>query len=380
MKKTKIAAIFAAAVITLTGCGADTRFAGTINGEEIPAGVYIYEQMQAFYEAYTSMSAEDQQAATPIFEAVIDGVPSRQWIADKTVKNLREYAAVNEKFAALGLGYSTDDNGIPMDQLVDESIDYSWEEGIAPTLTPFGISKESYRLIQLNAVKRQELFEYYYGVGGEKEVPEEEIKKYLSERFAHIDYFEMPLRDGEGNLLKSDGKTERMDMAKDYVARAESGEDFNEIMGQYNDWYAELTKTAADETAEAADAAAADPQASPEDEAPPTNDVVITKDSANPSAEVDAKVFEYQAANPDFTAPQYFIVEAANGETYWVVKLIPLFENTSYFEDNRESAVYEMKNEEFSDLIDIWTRDQSLILNEKAVARYQPDMFTAEES
>jgi hypothetical protein len=378
MKKTKIAATLAAVIITLTACGADTRFAGTVNGEEIPAGVYIYQEMAAFYDAYALQTTEDQQAGTPILDSVIEDIPARQWISDKTVKNLREYAAINEKFAALGLSYSLDDYGTPMDEVVDESIDYSWESNISPTLTPYGISKESYRQVQLNAVKRDELFNYYYGEGGEKEVLEAEIKEYLQENFAHIDYLEMELKDGEGNLLKSDGKAERMDMALDYIARAEAGEDFNEIMGQYEDWYAALS--GADSTMNIGAASVDDSQASPDDEAPPTNDTIIQKDENYPSAEVSNDVFELQAANPDFTAPQYIIVEADNGEKYWVVKVIPLFDNPDYYADNSLSAVYELKSEEFSDLIDIWTRDQQLTLNEKAVARYQPDMFVSTES
>jgi hypothetical protein len=378
MKKMKIAATLAAAIITLTACGADTRFAGTINGAEIPAGVYIYQEMSAFYDAYALQTTEDQQAGTPILDSVIEGIPARQWISDETVKKLREYAAINEKFASLGLSYSTDDYGTAMNVVVDESIDYSWESNISPSLTPYGISKESYRQIQLNVVKRDELFNYYYGEGGEKEVAEAEIKQYLKDNFAHIDYIEMELRDAEGNLLKSDGKAERMEKAKDYVARAEAGEDFNEILGEYTDWYSELTNPS--NTLDVAGEAATDPQASPEDEAPPTNDTVMKKGESFPSAEVNTKVFEYQAANPDFAEPHYLIVQADNGERYWVVKLIPLFDNADYYDGNRESAVYELKNEEFNDLIDIWTRDQQLILNEKAVARYQPDMFVSSGS
>jgi hypothetical protein len=379
MKKIKTAAILAAAMITLTACGANTRFAGTVDGEDIPAGVYIYQEMTAFYDAYSLQSEEDMTAGTPLLDSVIEDIPARQWIADETLKKLREYAAINKKFADLGLDYTTDEYGMTMDDVVDESIDYSWDSNIAPTLMPYGISKESYRQVQLNAVKRDQLFEYYYGPGGEKEVPEAEIKKYLTDNFAHIDYFEMPLKDAEGNLLKSDGKAERMAMAEDYIARAKGGEDFNDIMKQYEDWYTDLT-TPDENAIQAGDTAvAADPAASPEDEVPPTNAMFIKKGDAYPSAEIDTKVFEYQSQYPDFTESQYIIVEAENGERYWVVKIMPLLEDPTYYEDTRLSAFYELKSVEFIVLIDIWTRDQQLILNEKAVERYAPDMFVATE-
>jgi hypothetical protein len=372
MKKLKIAALFAAATIMLTACGADTRVAATIDGVDIPAGVYIYEELTAYYEGFSLQSEEDSAAGTAILDSTLEGVPARQWIADQTLKNVREFAAINAKFQSLGLSYEIDSYGVPMDQTISESIDRSWDEGDSKTLMPMGISKESFKQIQLNYQKRSELFNYYYGEGGEKAVPEAELKAYLTENNARIDFIEMELKDGEGNLLKSDGKAERKAMAEDYLARAQSGEDFNDILGEYTDWYNALTGSGEDGAGSSAEA---DPLADPADEVPPTNEIIVTKDYTYPSVEVIEKAFELQGANPDFAEPQYFIAEAANGETYYVVKLKSLFDDPTYYEAIKEATVSEMKSEEFEDLIDIWTRDQTVVINEKAVERYKPDMF-----
>jgi hypothetical protein len=373
MKKLKIAAALTAAMMMFTACGEDTRVAATINGVDIPAGVYIYEEMMNFYNAYSFQTEEDNAAGLPILESTIEGVPARQWIADETLKGVREYAAVNAKFDSLGLSYEIDSYGVPMDETISESVDRNWDEDASKTLMPLGISKESYKQIQLNYQKRTELFNYYYGEGGEKAVSEAEIKKYLTDNNVRIDFIEMELKDGEGNLLKSDGKAERKAMADDYIARAKSGEEFGEILGEYTDWYNALTGvTATAETTEN------DEQASPEDEVLPTNEVVLTKESGYPSAEVIAKAFELQEANPDFTAPQYFLIEAENGEKYWIVKLSNLFSDPSYYELNKAATVNAMKSDEFEDLVDIWTRDQTVVINEKAVDRYKPDMFVTE--
>jgi hypothetical protein len=373
MKRIKIAAILSAAIMLITACGADTRIAATINGTEIPAGVYIYKQMVAFYDAYNLQSEEDVAAAVPLLDSTIEGVPARQWISDETIKNVREYAAINAKFTELGLTYELDAYGMPMDQLIAESIDRSWDENESPMFTPLGISKNSYEEIQLNSQKYYELFDYYYGEGGEKAVPEEEIRKYLTDRFARINYIEMDLRDGEGNLLKSDGKAERKKMAEGYITRAKGGEDFNEILGEYTDWYDELQGVTA--TIDAATGEAINP----EDEVPPTNETVIDKENGmTPSTEVITKAFELQAADPALTTPQYFIVEAINGEKYWVVELSNLFSDITYYDLNKTAAITELKTDEFDDMIDYWTRDQDFVINEKAVERYKPDMFLSE--
>jgi hypothetical protein len=373
MKKLKIAAALTAAMMMFTACGEDTRVAATINGAPIPAGVYIYEQMMNFYNAYSFQTEEDSAAGIPILESTVEGVPARQWIADETLKSVREFAAVDAQFEKLGLSYEIDSYGVPMDETISDSVERNWDAGDSKTFMPLGISKESYKQIQLNYQKRTELFNYYYGEGGTLADTEEEIKKYLTDNNVRIDFIEMELKDGEGNLLKSDGKTERKAMADDYLARAKSGEEFGEILGEYTDWYNELTGVTT-EVAEVQN----DEQASPEDEVLPTNEVVLTKDSQYPSAEVIAKAFELQEANPNFSEPQYFFIEAENGEKYWIVKLSNLFSDPSYYELNRAATVSAMKSDEFEQLVDIWTRDQTVVINEKAVERYKPDMFVTE--
>jgi hypothetical protein len=373
MKKLKIAAVFSAAIMLITACGADTRFAATINGNEIPAGVYIYKEMVAFYDAYGLQTEEDIAAGLPLLESTIEGVPARQWISDETIKSIREYAAINEKFVEFGLSYDLDEYGMPMDELIAQSIDRNWDEGDSDMLYPLGISKESYEQIQLNSQKYYELFDYYYGEGGQFAVSEEEIKKYLTDNFARINYIEMDLKDGEGNLLKSDGKAERMAMAEGYITRAKNGEEFTEILGEYTDWYDNLTGAAA--TVDITGAAEA---TNPEDEVPPTNEMVIEKENGMlPSQEVIDKVFEIQAQNPTLT-PQYFIVEAINGEKYWVVELSDLFSDVTFYDLNKQATITELKTEEFDDRVELWTREQTVVINEKAVERYKPDMFVSE--
>lgn len=55
----------------------------------------------------------------------------------------------------------------------------------------------------------------------------------------------MELKDGEGNLLKSDGKAERMAMAQEYVERYKNGEDFDSLNAEYVTYYQRLQEDAA---------------------------------------------------------------------------------------------------------------------------------------
>ena len=110
---------------------------------------------------------------------------------------MREYAAVENKFAQMGLSLSED----------DIANNKSWSDQMwgymGTSLTEMGISQSSYETVLLNSEKRSQLFESIYGEGGEKAVAEAEIRDYMLDRYAMIDYIDIELKDGEGNLLKS---------------------------------------------------------------------------------------------------------------------------------------------------------------------------------
>jgi hypothetical protein len=376
-----LAAILALSL--LTACGADTTTFGTVNGKEIPVGIYINYQYMAYNDAVSKI-AEKQAAATdpaettapslpmpgvttvtlPFLKDSVDGIPVREYITDEAIEDVREYVAINQKFAELGLTYH-DDEDLSVKNYIEQNWDYFSE-----MLTELGISRSSYEDVMLNSLKRQEVFMYYYGPGGEKAVADEIIKNNLLEDYARINYIPILLKDGEGNLLKSEGKAEQMKMAEEYIARAEAGENFDDLLAEYNDYYAALQAAAAPADESAEDTDEVDPNAETQTV---TNATVITKGSTMPTAEVDTKVFEEQAAHPGET--RYFIVEQPDGEYYYVVKLDDLFSEPTYLEDNRETVISELYSEEFDETVRAWAAEVQVVLNEKSIARYKIEKF-----
>jgi hypothetical protein len=390
---TKIISAVTAAVLALsiTACGADTTTFGTINGVTIPVGVYLNYQYMAYSQAKGMIADEEAAAAetsaapvtpdgsaevtsvsVPFIQQTVEGKNVRDWITDTAIEDVQEFAIIDQKFAELGLSYGDGER-----ESVLNYIDQNWEY-FAAELTDLGISRDSYEKVLLNSMKRQEIFLYYYGKGGEREVPDDVIKLYLLENNARIDYIPMELKDGEGNLLKSEGKAERMAMAEDYIARAESGEDFGTLLAEYNSFYDELVAAAtpADETAETAettetaDTDELDPNA---EEIVLTNDTTITKDSISPAASVVTRAFEEQAANPG--QERYFIVEDPAGEYYYVVKLFDLLADEEDFENNRETVISTLYTEEFDELVRSWLPGQEVVLNDKAIERYKVEKY-----
>ena len=327
----KIAALGCAAAMlgSLTACGEKTTWGAVIDGVQIPAGVFIYYLDTANYEAQQKLNEQTDTSADlspegaaaqssetvtlPLYSSQIDGVDSKQWIYDRATELMQEYAAVEAKFDEYGLTLSDDDKQsaqVYLDQIWDYAGDY---------YTSMGVSENSYKSIFLNSSKKQKLFETIYSEGGEKAVSDDEIKTYLDENYALINYIDVELKDGEGNLLKSDGKAERMDMLNSYIERYNNGEDFDELNAEYVTYYENLKK-AAEEAAAAAEAANADGTAaentaettaevsqSPAEAALPSDDEEVTDETSETSTETE--VSEDTEAAEETTAPDEAVSE-----------------------------------------------------------------------
>ena len=327
----KIAALSCAAAMlgSLTACGEKTTWGAVIDGVQIPAGVFIYYLDTANYEAQQKLNEQTDTSADlspegaaaqssetvtlPLYSSQIDGVDSKQWIYDRATELMQEYAAVEAKFDEYGLTLSDDDKQsaqVYLDQIWDYAGDY---------YTSMGVSENSYKSIFLNSSKKQKLFETIYSEGGERAVSDDEIKTYLDENYALINYIDVELKDGEGNLLKSDGKAERMEMLNSYIERYNNGEDFDELNAEYVTYYENLKK-AAEEAAAAKEAANADETAaddtaettaevsqSPAEAALPSDDEEVTDETSETSTETE--VSEDTEAAEETTAPDEAVSE-----------------------------------------------------------------------
>lgn len=442
----KIAALGCAAAMlgSLTACGEKTTWGAVIDGVQIPAGVFIYYLDTANYEARQKLNEQTDTSADlspegaaaqssetvtlPLYSSQIDGVDSKQWIYDRATELMQEYAAVEAKFDEYGLTLTDDDKQsaqVYLDQIWDYAGDY---------YTSMGVSENSYKSIFLNSSKRQKLFETIYSEGGEKAVSDDEIKTYLDENYALINYIDVELKDGEGNLLKSEGKAERMEMLNSYMERYNNGEDFDELNAEYVTYYENLKK-AAEETAaaeEAANAETADDTAettaevsqSPAEAALPSDDEEVTDETSETEvpaeteaseettapdeavSEAETSAAETTAADAQTTqvgtvesnmtviekadrtvpcadvANKVFdemnkgdvqIIETADGEHYYLVVKLDILEDDEYFTTARASLLSEMKSDDFDGMVSEWTAAQTVEKNADSYKRYDPE-------
>lgn len=368
LKKASAGLVCAAMTATLASCslgGPDSSYAAVIDGEKIPAGIFIAMQYDAYYNAlfYTDPAetavttaagdAAETAATTAFADKTIEGKAVREWINDEATAEMQKYAAVENKFDELGLVFA--DNEPKQVELYMESLwDYYGEmyEG-------FGVAQSSMSAITLNSEKKNLIFNHYYGEGGERAVSEDEIRQYLTDNYARINCLEIQLRDSEGNLLKSEAKADMQAKAEEYLERAKGGEDFNNIIHEYQN-----SLNPAGETATAAD----------DDHSTHGHETVISKTGMVPNQEVVEKVF-----SGTVPAGEYFLLETANSETIYVVQCLDLFADETYYETNRDAALYALKGEEFEAEVESWTSAQTVERNQAAYDRYTYEKFESLE-
>ena len=205
-------------VAVCTGCKNITT-AMTIGDYVVPAGVYLYYLNSAYNTALSQLKEEHEDLDTEDIDAVkatpLEGKDVRTWCEDKAVEFCADFVATETKFDELGLSLDADTK-----TNIDSMMDYYWQS-YEETMTANGISEESFKKVMTSSYKSQEIFDYYYAVGGEEGVTEDELKAYYIENNIRAQYVVFDLHDGEGNLLKSDDKAEMKKLVEEYQKRAE---------------------------------------------------------------------------------------------------------------------------------------------------------------
>ncbi len=184
MKVKKLAAALACVMLAAltTGCmGQIYDVAGTIDGREIPAGLYLMMQNDAYSEAKGLRENTDKD----VLSQKIEGQSARSWIKAKTEEKLRRFVLV-ERMCAEREIVLNDENNQYLEQMASfyESSKDKYEEN--------GIGLDSYMRDMANSMLDGQLFEVLYAKDGERAPDEAELKKQYEEQYAHVRYIMVP--------------------------------------------------------------------------------------------------------------------------------------------------------------------------------------------
>lgn len=339
----------AATMLTLASC-ADTSIAATVDGTSIRAGIYIYSLMNAVYEGESVLKGDTETEIKDPWSEKIEDKSFSDWVKDKATEYVQEYVAIERKFDELKLSFDETD-----EYSIDNYINYYWDEA---HFNDLGVSKQSFTDVVTNSYKRDKVFNKYYNTDGIEEVPEQDVKVFFEDNYVRYKRVDFLLTDGAGKDLDDKGKTEVLDMAKDYLARAQEGEDFNDLIAEYTEYRAKLEAKAADKEYTA-------PEVDEDEEADEfANERLANIEHTTPSEKFIKFLFETAKVDES----EIF----QDDKKYYLVQKLDIFGRDDLLDSYRSTILYELKGDEFNELVSTWAAELDVERNEKAYKRYNP--------
>lgn len=201
MKKIKrfAASVLAAAMLAaFAGCG-DQSWSYRTSDVSLTAGDYIYNLLNAYYEAYDMVESPDE--AKKILEEEVtdsDGVTKtvEQYAIDGADQTTLKMLAVETLFGNYGLELAEDDYNVSLTYA-----DQIWGS-IKDSFEDYGISQDSFSYCYAEyGVKYGQVFEKLYGSDGDKAVSDGEMIEYFKNKYTGYAYFSISaaITDEEGN-------------------------------------------------------------------------------------------------------------------------------------------------------------------------------------
>lgn len=191
----------AAMLLALAGCNLSTPSSvGSIGGVEIPAGVYLLAQYNAYDTASgladlaTGETASDVKA---VLRAECTGTigeeevtaTGEEYVRQLTMRAIEYYAAVEKQFADLGATLE--------DAATAEAADSAaslWASN-GDLYAANGIGQASLEAFLLNAQKAEAIEQLLYGPDGQQPVTDDEYTAYINGSCYYIESVELPLVD-----------------------------------------------------------------------------------------------------------------------------------------------------------------------------------------
>ena len=339
MKKLSAVALAAAMSFSLSACTLGSTswiLKYGDDNQEVPTGIYVQNM-------YTAYSAAGQYATggDTLLESSIEDKTADQWIRDTAMNLTKQYLAVTLKFDELGLTLTEAEN-----TNIQSMVDSVWKS-YGESYTLMGVNRDSYQKMLEYTAKTGDLFQHFYGEGGELAPTEEEYKQYFNDNYdrtravsyakTSVDTMtedELAAAEAEleeGETLPESGKAQ----AEAALARLQNGEDMITIIKEME---AEQEQDSEEETADGEETA--------EEETDPSeyDNVVSVSNTSVPEV--------YRTESHAMAVGEVKIIESDN--YYYVVEKLELDPDGSELTARKSSLLQEMKSDEFDAMVQEW--------------------------
>lgn len=337
-KKLTAAVLAVLMLFGLASCG-DTSTVYTIDGTKITPGLYRAIMLNSYYSAVDKL--EDPSA--DVWKQSIEGVSFGDYVEQLALDDCKTYVAIEKKFDELGLTLTSD----------EEAQSTNYYKSIWDTYGDYfednGISQATMVKVGQNSTRKSRIFQYYYYEGGTKAVAQTEIDSYIKDNYIAYKSIIGSLLDSDGNKVTGNNYTAIKAIYQSYFDRAAKGEDFNDLIDEYQAYIAEQNGTTA-----------TDPSAKEESD----YYSVMNKNTTTASETLLDTLNSAKASD----------VKLVEDDSYvYVLQKLDVMSLTDSYESLSQSAISDLKSGEFTDEIKAWYADYSVESNSSALSKYKPE-------
>jgi len=383
-KRIAAAAIAAAMLAVFAGCG-DQSWSYRTSDVSLTAGDYIYNLLNAYYEAYDKVESPDE-AAKILDEEVEDSDGNKktveQYSVDNADKTTLKMLAVESLFKQYGL---------ELDQTEYETnrmyVDQMWGYN-KDMFEGYGISQDSftYCSVEYN-IKYEQVFDKLYGADGEKAVSDEELTKYFFDTYMGYAYFSVSMADYDEETGESIAKPD-----DEFTKTENSFDSYVDMINKDGKSYEDTVKAYMKDFE-----ATSDPTLSgsidPEDNT--LNETVF-----NALNTLDKGKATYVKSGEGATTMYYFVyrptddlitdflddeTEDEDAETLDIADTFDTAQDTYYVYPlksgyNHHSLLSKMKSEEFDSYLDSYAASLTVEKNSAIINKFKPTIFVQKNS
>lgn len=347
MKTKKFAAAVVAAALVaamLCGCAYNPEKVMTVGEREITSGEYLYVQ---YINAVNAINEHELDGIDGLLAAEIDGVDGKTYLRQETIQLLLETVYIENEFARLELELDAYTN-----LMAEYYLEYYWTNYYATVLQKNGVSYASFCNANIVGYYEDALFLAYYGEDGEYEVADEDIKAHLAKNYVTMNLISFPTTDATGAALAADVYGTQKGVAQLIVDACASGSTLKDAMLKY---YPTVYT------------ALGNPKTSPFDEDAYT--ALLTEDVfTNADGDYDDGLVEDAIASGNGV---HFYV-ADTGQVF-VYEKSPNYTTDEEYKSVKETALFNMMDETFSELITENAAKLEYTIDEKAAKYYAPE-------
>lgn len=387
-----IACMIGALTFSLSGCGLTTRTAGTVDGEDIPAGMYIYflhsalyslEQQYQYGQLSSEYSSEDESSdassvesseepadesseeadvdsssaeeesssaaeaessseesvdtnPATIWDAIVENKTAKDYVIDKAYENCAWVIVMEKKAAEYGIELTDEDKASMETTYSNNGGKLELEEN----LNAMGVSFSTYERIVKAGLIQTHLKELLFGSESKDAISEDAKKAEYDENYRRVKHILFKTNDltddtdEDGNVTKSvdEKKAEIKATYEAVLKRAQAGEDFEALIEEYSD-------------------------------------DSMDKDKGYIFKKGDM-VTAFEEAAWDLAVGEIATCESTYG--WHIIKAYDKYEKEEYMNDTLADFISDYENEKYTEVEDKWISEAEVKRSSGAIRRYSP--------